>query len=89
MIVINCIYSVNNEGYNMTDTVMNFRVPQELKDAFEIAAKSEDMTSSQLIRRLMRLTVENYMRQNAQQGLWNEKKGTGNTKTPTKGKKRA
>lgn len=71
----------------MTDTVMNFRVPQELKDAFEIAAKSEDMTSSQLIRRLMRMTVENYMSQNAQQGLFEAKKPNGNTKRPAKAKK--
>lgn len=64
----------------MNESIVNFRVDTELKKAFEIAAKSEDMTSSQLLRRFMREKVENYMRSNAQGSLIEPVKKQNNTK---------
>lgn len=72
----------------MTNSVMNFRVEKELKDAFEIAAKSNDLTSSQLLRLLMRQTVADYMAKNAQGSLLDEKKPATNTPAKAKQKKR-
>lgn len=72
----------------MTDSVMNFRVEKELKDAFEIAAKANDLTSSQLLRNLMRQIVADYMAKNAQGSLLDEKKPATNTPTKAKQKKR-
>ena len=71
----------------MTDSVMNFRVDSDLKKGFEMAAKSVDQTSSQLLRAFMRETVENYMRKNAQGELLSQKKGMGDTKVSPKQKK--
>ena len=48
-----------------TTTVMNIRVPADLKTAFEIACKGNDQTASQVIRALMR----QYVKQNAQGDL--------------------
>lgn len=45
------------------------RVPQDLKKAFETAAKSADITGAQLIRAWMRQYVEQYMKSHAQQDL--------------------
>lgn len=74
----------------MTDTVMTFRVDSDLKKAFETAAKSTDLTSSQLLRSFMRETVATHMRANAQQELFSEKKqgrqpkASSSTKKPAK-----
>lgn len=86
-IVIHCIYTVNTGDIQMTDSVVNFRVDSELKRAFEMAAKSVDQTSSQLLRAFMRETVESYMRTNAQGELLSPKKGVGDTKVSPKPKK--
>lgn len=53
----------------MTEKIINFRVDEGLKKAFERVAAEADMTSSQLLRAFMRETVESYMKQNAQQSL--------------------
>lgn len=53
----------------MTEKVVNFRVNEDLKNGFELVASSLDLTASQMLRAYMRDTVENYMRNNAQQKL--------------------
>lgn len=73
----------------MTDTVMNFRVDQDLKNAFDMAARDMDLTSSQLLRHYMRKTVAEYMAANAQGSLIERKKPVGDAKAPTKAKKPA
>ena len=45
------------------------RIQDDLKKAFEMAAKSEDMTGAQLVRRWIRSYVENYMKHHAQADL--------------------
>jgi len=42
------------------------RVPEDLKKAFELAAKGDDQSGAQLVRKWMRLYVEDYMKRNAQ-----------------------
>lgn len=56
----------------MTDKVINFRVDEDLKKGFEIVAKHNDLSASQMLRAFMRDCVENYMRQNNQLSLLNE-----------------
>ena len=73
----------------MADTVMNFRVPEELKKGFELVAESQDLTSSQLIRKLMREEVERWMKQNSQKSLLTQNREHRQIKTPTKQKKTA
>ena len=51
-------------------TAMTLRVAPELKKAFEAAAKSNDRTSSQLVRDFMR----EYVKKNAQGSLFDGKK---------------
>lgn len=51
------------------------RLPLNLKNAFELAAKAEDVTGSQLLRRWMRGYTEDYMKRHAQQDLLTSKKG--------------
>lgn len=46
----------------MTETTFTFRVEDELKEAFAIAAKAQDRTAAQLIRDYMR----DYIRQQAE-----------------------
>jgi antitoxin component of RelBE/YafQ-DinJ toxin-antitoxin module len=53
----------------MTDKVINFRIDEATKTAFEMVAKNLDLTSSQMLRAYMREAVENYMKNNAQQSL--------------------
>lgn len=53
----------------MTDKVINFRIDEQTKTAFEMVAKNLDLTASQMLRSYMRETVENYMKHNAQQDL--------------------
>lgn len=71
----------------MAETVMNFRVPEELKKGFDLIAESQDLTSSQLIRKLMRAEVENWMKANAQRELITQKKEPRQPKASTKQKK--
>lgn len=59
----------------MAETIINFRVDEELKKAFEMTAKSYDLTSSQMLRSYMRYEVDKYMKNNAQQGLKLDRKG--------------
>jgi hypothetical protein len=42
----------------MAETTFTFRVDEELKEAFAHAAKEEDRTAAQLLRSLMRDTVD-------------------------------
>lgn len=51
--------------HDQGSTIMHFRAPIELKEAFEAAAKANDRTGSQLFRDFMRL----YVKQNAQGDL--------------------
>jgi len=53
----------------MADTVMNFRVDQDLKTAFEKVAKARDLTASQMLRHYMRDSVAAFMREGAQGDL--------------------
>ena len=48
-----------------TQTVINLRIPCELKRAFEDACKANDQTASQVIRAFVR----QYVKQNAQGDL--------------------
>lgn len=57
------------------DTTYTMRLPLDLKKAFEIAAKADDMTAAQLVRKWMRLYVEDYMKRNAQQTIEMPKRG--------------
>lgn len=45
------------------------RIPNDLKKAFEIAAKAEDITGAQLLRRWIRGYTADYMKNHAQQEL--------------------
>lgn len=45
------------------------RIPNDLKKAFEIAAKAEDITGAQLLRRWIRGYTADYMKKHAQQDL--------------------
>lgn len=69
----------------MTDSVMNFRVDEDLKKAFETIAKENDYTASQMLRHYMREVVNEYMKKHAQGDLLKQPKA----KTPTKAKKQA
>ncbi len=73
----------------MSDTVMNIRLPSDLKKAFDLVAKELDLTSSQLLRHMMRDAVAQYMTRNAQGDLLGASKPSGHTKTPPKAKKQA
>ena len=53
----------------MDSTTINLRLPSDLKNGFDLVAKSRDLTSSQMLRHYMRFEVENYMKNNAQQKL--------------------
>jgi antitoxin component of RelBE/YafQ-DinJ toxin-antitoxin module len=53
----------------MNEKIINFRVDENLKNAFEMIAKNKDLTSSQMLRAFMRETVDEYMKENAQQSL--------------------
>lgn len=55
--------------YKMKESLISFRVDEDLKKAFEKIAKEQDITSSQLLRMFMRDTIENYMKQNRQGDL--------------------
>lgn len=57
----------------MTDKVINFRIDEQTKTAFEMVAKNLDLTASQMLRSYMRETVENYMKSHAQQDLLTER----------------
>lgn len=53
----------------MDKTTINFRTTEELKNAFEIVAKSNDLTSSQMLRHFMKYKVEQYMAENKLQDI--------------------
>ena len=59
----------------MKEVILNFRVDETLKKGFEQVAKSNDLTSSQMLRKYMRYEVDKYMKENAQQGLKLDRKG--------------
>lgn len=67
----------------MNEKIINFRVDENLKNAFEMIAKNKDLTSSQMLRAFMRETVDEYMKENAQQSLLKPS----NTKSKTKTRK--
>lgn len=67
--MLHCIYNLITRVYIMDSTTINLRLPSDLKNAFELVAKSKDLTSSQMLRHYMRFEVENYMKNNAQQKL--------------------
>lgn len=71
----------------MSDSIVNFRVDTDLKNAFELAAKKADQTISQMLRAYMRETVAQYMTTNAQGSLLEAKKPAKSTKVSTKAKK--
>lgn len=51
------------------NTTFTLRVPKDLKKAFEIATKANDLTSAQVLRQMMRHYVENHMKHTAQGDL--------------------
>lgn len=71
----------------MTDKVINFRIDEQTKTAFEMVAKNLDLTSSQMLRAYMREAVDNYMKNNAQQSLL--AKQPGQAKKPPKIKQKS
>lgn len=71
----------------MAETTMNFRIDEDLKRAFEAAAKEQDMTASQLIRRYIRMEVDKYMRQNSQKELLTHEKRKDGGKASARRKK--
>jgi len=73
----------------MGESVINFRVDTDLKNAFELAAKARDLTTSQLLRHLMRGEVEDYMAFKAQGSLLDARKKEKGSKIPAKEKKPA
>lgn len=52
-----------------TTTTMIFRIEPDLKKAFDQLAADLDLTSSQMMRRMIRNAVEQHMKANAQQSL--------------------
>lgn len=70
----------------MNEKIINFRVDEDLKNAFELVAKNSDLTSSQMLRAYMREIVNEYMKNNAQQSLLEPQKKTGNNKPKAKQK---
>lgn len=65
----------------MNEKIINFRVDENLKNAFEMIAKNKDLTSSQMLRAFMRETVDEYMKENAQQSLLKPSSTTNKAKT--------
>lgn len=49
----------------MSDTTINLRLPKQLKEDFELYAKSRDLTTSQLIRHFMTYQVQQFKKMNA------------------------
>lgn len=47
-------------------TTYTMRVPEDLKKAFEHCAKGDDQSGAQLVRKWMRLYVDDFMKRNAQ-----------------------
>lgn len=64
----------------MSEKIINFRVEEDLKNAFELVARNSDLTSSQMLRAFMRETVEKYMKENAQRRLLEPEKKEKNNK---------
>jgi predicted transcriptional regulator len=54
---------------NDKPSTYTFRVPENLKNAFEIACKSMDRTGAQTLRDSMRQVVDYHMKHNAQADL--------------------
>jgi hypothetical protein len=52
-----------------TTTTMVFRIEPDLKRAFDQTAADLDLTSSQLLRKMIRNAVEQHMKANAQRSL--------------------
>ena len=52
-----------------TTTTMIFRIEPDLKRAFDQTAADLDLTSSQLLRKMIRNAVEQHMKANAQRTL--------------------
>lgn len=53
----------------MGEKIINFRVDEDLKNSFEIVAKSMDLTASQMLRAYMREKVAEYMKSKSQGSL--------------------
>lgn len=70
----------------MADTTMNFRVDEGLKKGFELVAEKNDLTSSQLLRRLMRDAVAQHMATNAQGSLLEQPEAKPRAKAAKKAK---
>jgi predicted DNA-binding protein len=51
------------------------RVPEDLKKAFEHCAKQDDQSGAQLVRKWMRMYVEDFMKRNAQADMLRTPKG--------------
>jgi len=54
---------------NEKTSTFTLRVPEDLKKAFEVATKAEDLSGAQAIRKFMRQYVDHYMKSRAQQEL--------------------
>lgn len=73
----------------MAESIVNFRVDEDLKKAFEMVAKNEDLTSSQMLRGFMRWKVEQYMKKDAQKSLLSPQIKPSNTKAKAKEEKKS
>lgn len=70
----------------MAESIVNFRVDNDLKKAFEMIAKEKDLTSSQMLRAFMREAVAEYMKENKQRSLLDTPKRQENNKGKEKQK---
>jgi predicted transcriptional regulator len=57
-------------------TTFTLRIPEDLKKAFDMAAKAEDLSGAQVVRRFMRGYVDYYMKNHAQGDLLTPAKPT-------------
>lgn len=51
----------------MTEKLISFRIEEDLKNEFDEIAKRYDITTSQLLRKFVRDTIEQHKKQNQQQ----------------------
>jgi len=67
-----------------TSVSMVFRIDRDLKTAFEQAAKAQDQTASQLLRKYIRWEVEKFAKEHAQKDLFKPATGTKESKQEEK-----
>jgi predicted transcriptional regulator len=56
--VLSCAVWVTHEGHDMSEATFTFRVEEDLKNAFSLAAKTRDRSAAQLLCEFMRDFVQ-------------------------------